>query len=485
MIESSRGFIRARMGSNYPAPLAAIDVMEKAATLDRDAAQTLETEALVQLAGTNEARALIGIFINERTVMKQAKDWMKKTDRPVDRAAVLGAGIMGGGIAFQSALKGIPIRMKDIVQQGLDLGLSEANKILTKRVQRGRMQMAQMGQTLNNIIPTLNYDGFDTVDIVVEAVVEKRDIKQAVLAEAETQVREDTVLASNTSTISISALAQALKRPQNFCGMHFFNPVHAMPLVEVIRGELSSDSTIARTVAYADALGKKPVIVKDCPGFLVNRTLYPYFCGFMLLLRDGADYRRVDQAMEKWGWPMGPAYLLDVVGLDSVVHSDEVMARGYPDRMVAIENNAMNILFRANRLGQKTGGGFYDYPVDEKGRQKKVPGDETYTLFKPHVATGRDFSEADIVARMVVPMALEMARCLDDGIVDTAAEADTALILGLGFPRFRGGILRWMDTMGLAAVCETADRFSSLGGLYTVPESMRRLVKESGSFYKN
>jgi 3-hydroxyacyl-CoA dehydrogenase/enoyl-CoA hydratase/3-hydroxybutyryl-CoA epimerase/enoyl-CoA isomerase len=182
---------------------------------------------------------------------------------------------------------------------------------------------------------------------------------------------------------------------------------------------------------------------------------------------------------------MGPAYLLDVVGLDPVVHSEPVMAQGYPQRMAALENNAMNILYQAGRLGQKTGKGFYDYPVDHRGRPGKTAADQTYALLKPHVAAMRDFSDEEIIDRMVIPMALETARCLEDGIVETAAAADTALILGLGFPRFRGGILRWMETQGLESVCAMADRYSALGGLYQVPENLRRLAENGGGFYNN
>ena len=482
-VESAKGMVLSKTGPAYPAPIAAIEVIHKAATLDRDAALQVEAEAFARLAVTQEARALVGIFMNDQAVARKAKDWIKRTDKKIERAAVLGAGIMGGGIAFQSAIQGVPILMKDIVQAGVDLGMAEAAKLLSKRVEHGRITPAGMGQILNRIVPTLSYSGFTAVDIVVEAVVENPKVKQSVLAEVEQQIPENTVLASNTSTISISALARALKRPENFCGMHFFNPVHAMPLVEVIRGELTSDHTIARTVAYADALGKKPVIVNDCPGFLVNRVLNPYFFGFMLLLRDGADYQQVDRVMEKWGWPMGPAYLIDVIGIDTIVHSEPVMAQGYPDRMTLFENACTDVLVHANRLGQKNGKGFYNYQVDTRGRPRKAPADESYALLQPHVAEGRAFSEEEIIARMLVPMATEMARCLDEGIVKTAAEADAALIHGLGFPRFRGGICRWMEATGLKAVCAMADRHAALGGLYQAPESMRRMAAAGSGYY--
>lgn len=482
-VESARGMALAKIGPNYPAPLAAIDAMQKAAGLDRNAALRVEAEAFAELAGSDPARALVGIFLNDQAVAKKAKDWIKQADKINERAAVIGAGIMGGGIALQSAMQGVPIIMKDIAQAGLDLGFTEINKHLAKRVERGGMTPAKMGQALISITPALSFNGFKGVDIVVEAVVENPKVKQTVLAEVERELAEHAILTSNTSTISISFLSQSLKRPENFCGMHFFNPVHAMPLVEVIRGKRTSDRAIARTVAFAHALGKKPVVVNDCPGFLVNRVLNPYFFAFLMLVRDGADFQQVDRVMEHWGWPMGPAYLIDVIGIDTIVHSEPVMARGYPDRMTLFENAATDVLCRAGRLGQKNGQGFYDYQPDQRGRPRKQPSVATAELLERHVARRQEFSKEEIIARMLIPMATEMARCLEEGIVASAAEADAALIHGLGFPRFRGGICRWMDTVGLKAVCETADRYVSLGGLYRIPEGLRRLAADGVSHY--
>ncbi|MBP6723199.1 MAG: enoyl-CoA hydratase/isomerase family protein, partial [Halioglobus sp.] len=244
-----KSMVAQQAGKNYPAPIKVVDVIEKARGMHLAEALEVEADGFAELATTPVATALVGVFLSDQLLAKKAKGWEKKASRKIERAAVLGAGIMGGGIAYQSSLKGVPIKMKDIAQAGLDLGLNEANKLLAKRVASGRMTPDKMGEVLNAIDATLSYEGFDNVDIVVEAVVENPKVKHAVLAETEKHIREDAILASNTSTISITYLAQALQRPQNFCGMHFFNPVHAMPLVEVIRGEKSSDEAIAATVA--------------------------------------------------------------------------------------------------------------------------------------------------------------------------------------------------------------------------------------------
>ncbi len=481
--ESSKAFIKAQAGRNYPAPVAAIKSMQDGAKLGREDAGNVEIGVFCELSQTSVAKSLVGLFINDQLIGKKAKGWEKQADKKVERAAVLGAGIMGGGIAYQSAYKGTPIIMKDINQAGIDLGLAEAAKLLTKRVDRGRMTPAKMAEVLNNIDSALTYDSFENVDVVVEAVVENPKVKHAVLAEAESKINEDAILCSNTSTISITYLAEALKRPQNFCGMHFFNPVHAMPLVEVIRGEKTSDHAVARVVAYANAMGKKAIVVNDCPGFLVNRVLFPYFAGFSMLLRDGADFQAVDKVMEKWGWPMGPAYLMDVVGIDTGVHCEAVMAEGFPDRMGRDFKAASDIMYEAKRLGQKNNQGFYNYAPDKKGKPQKVVTDESYSLLKPHVAATKEFSDEEIVARMMIPMATELARCLEEGVVASAAEADMALVYGLGFPPFRGGVFRWIDEIGIQAFADMASSYAGLGKLYELTDGMKEKVSSGASYY--
>ena len=278
---------------------------------------------------------------------------------------------MGGGVAYQSAFKGIPIAMKDIAQSQLDLGMKEATKIMQKRIDRGQMELERMTSILTEITPTISYENIANADLVVEAVVEKESVKKSVLSETESIISKNAILASNTSTISITKLAKGLRRPEQFCGMHFFNPVHRMPLVEVIRGEKSSEETIASTVAFATAMGKNPIVVNDCPGFLVNRVLFPYFAGFTGLVSDGVDYEHIDKVMEKFGWPMGPACLLDVVGIDTAFHAGSVMAEGYPERM---SSEILQLYLKClNKIGlaRKTKKGFIFIQKTRKVSPKK------------------------------------------------------------------------------------------------------------------
>lgn len=257
-----------------------------------------------------------------------------------------------------------------------------------------------------------------------------------------------------------------------------------MPLVEVIRGKASSPQALARTIAFAQSLGKKAIVVGDCPGFLVNRVLFAYFTGFAQLLLDGANYEQVDRVMEAWGWPMGPAYLSDVIGLDTCVHAEDVIAAGYPDRMQLDEHSAVRVLFAAGHYGQKTQHGFYAYGVDKKARLIKQKSDISEALLRAHCAsTPRVFSDQEIIERTMIPMATELSRCLETGIVDNPAEADLALVFGLGFPPFRGGIFRWLDQLGLKAFFDMTQTYQALGKLYQPSDEMQNRLHSGQPYY--
>ena len=414
----------------------------------------------------------------------KGKKMAKAATKEVKQNAVLGAGIMGGGIAYQSASKGVPVVMKDINTAALDLGLSEAAKILNKGMELGKVDAKKMAATLNAITPSLEYSAIKDADVIIEAVVENPKVKGIVLKETEEVVADDAIICSNTSTISINQLAKNLSKPERFCGMHFFNPVHRMPLVEIIRGENTTEDTINAVVATTLKMGKTPIVVNDCPGFLVNRVLFPYFAGFSKLVLDGADFVAVDKVMEKdFGWPMGPAYLLDVVGMDTADHAASVMAEGIPERMAKVDNDPVTLLYEASRLGQKNKKGFYNFGTDKRGRPSKEAADEAYALIKPHSADGQSFDKEEIIARLMIPMANEAIRCLEEGIVASAAEADMALLYGLGFPPFRGGIFRYIETMGLDKFVALADKYAHLGPIYQITDGVRQMAADGKSYF--
>ena len=481
---SAKGVIFAKANpKHYPSIALALDAVERHANLGRDEAIKIEATNFAKSAKTPQAEALVGVFLNDQLVKKRAKD-QSKSAHDINEMAVLGAGIMGGGIAYQSAVKGLPIIMKDIKAEQLDLGMNEASKLLGKEVERGKISTAKMGETLSKIRPTLNYGDFGTPDIVIEAVVENEKIKKAVLAETESLIKDTAILASNTSTISITELAKSLKRPENFVGMHFFNPVHRMPLVEIIRGERTSDEAVATTVALAQKMGKTPIVVNDCAGFLVNRVLFPYFGAFDLLIKHGADFVKIDKVMEKFGWPMGPAYLLDVVGIDTGVHASAVMANAFPERMNPDYKTATTVMFENNRLGQKNGAGFYKYELDKKGKPKKSVDTTTYELLKAVQDGSSDFDEQEIIDRLMVAFCTETVRCLEDNIVASAGEADMAMLMGLGFPPFRGGPCRYIDQVGVKEFVALCDKYAHLGKAYEAPQMLRDMAERGESFYQ-
>lgn len=470
--ETTKAVVYKQAGRHYPAPMAAIQAMQKHAGLSRDKALQVEARAFCKVAKSPEARSLIGLFLADQKLKKLAKHHSQDQES-IEQLGVLGAGIMGGGIAAQAALKGLRAHMKDVQLSGLEQGQKEAAGIYERRHARGRMTTTELTAALGRIWPTLSYEPFAELDLVVEAVVENPKVKVQVLAELEARLSSDAVIASNTSTIPIDYMAKNMAHPERFAGLHFFNPVHRMPLVEIIRGSKTNEATIGRLVKLALQMGKQPVVVNDGPGFLVNRVLFPYFAGFLSLVAQGVALSRVDRVMTNFGWPMGPAHLLDVVGLDTAVHASAVMAQAFPDRMQTAEHTALGLLQQAGRLGVKSGQGFWQYILDAKGQPKPLADPKVEELLAPLVGAsgdpGIDLSDEDIVLRLMIPMAFETLRCLDEKIVASAEEADMALVLGIGFPPFLGGICHWMDCQGMGKLLEKAKTFVQQSPIYQAP----------------
>jgi 3-hydroxyacyl-CoA dehydrogenase/enoyl-CoA hydratase/3-hydroxybutyryl-CoA epimerase/enoyl-CoA isomerase len=474
----------AKAAAHYPAALAAVAVVSSTAHLARDAALLLEARSFGRTAATATAAALIQLFINDQ-MMKKKTGVQARIARKVSRAAIVGAGIMGGGIAYTSAVRGIPVQMQDIAQAALDLGKTEARKLIDKQVASGQLTRESGDSIDASITPTLDYSEFESVGAVIEAVVENMNVKKTVLAEIETRIPADAVMASNTSSLSITDMATALQRPENFAGMHFFNPVPAMPLVEVIRGEKTSDITAATIAGYATAMGKTPVVVKDCPGFLVNRVFTPYVVAFLKLVHDGADFEQVDQVMEAFGWPMGPAYLLDVIGLDTGSHVFDIIMRGYPGRMSLDFKNAIHLLADQERFGQKNRVGFYRYEASAKGRPVKLTAPDAHALIAEIQPRGRvTFQPEVIIDRMMLPMIVEAAVCLIERVAETAAEIDTSLILGLGFPRYLGGPLKYADQMGLRVLVSKCERYELLNDAEPISAHLREMARMDLRFHR-
>jgi len=373
------------------------------------------------------------------------------------KAAVVGAGFMGSEIAQVITYSGLPVILKDIDQAQLDKGMETIRRIYQRRVDKGKMDVGTMQSKLDLVEPTLTYDGFEDVDIVIEAVPEKMAIKRQVFAELEEVCHEGTIFASNTSALSISEMGAATRRPHKVIGMHFFSPAHVMKLVEVIPGLDTSQETVDDVVMFAESLRKLPVVVQECPGFLVNRLLMPYLFEAILCLQEGAaTAAEIDKAMTAFGWPMGPFTLMDMIGIGVCYDVGVYLAEEYGGGLAVPQ--LLEKLYRAGRLGEKAGAGFYGY-----GDQSDEP---VYEMIKeiqaqPGAITGTEFS----TDRLMMPMINEAAQCLLEHVA-AVNDIDMACIAGLGMKvgDERMGPLAYADLIGLDVVLEKLEEFRAKYG---------------------
>lgn len=472
IFHQARTAVLARTGGHYPAPLAAIATMEKCAGLAIEPALRHEEDAVVPLVVGAVCKNLVRIFQLSETA-KRASVVADETvqPQPVRRLALAGAGVMGGGIAELASRFGIDVRLRDVRPESLQKGLQTVRAVLDERGRKRRTPAREKDGQMARILPTLELSGVQAADMAIEAVVEDLDIKRRVFAELEVRVPETAVLATNTSSLSVDALADGLRHPGRFVGFHFFNPVHKMPLVEVVRGAKTSDVALVTAVALARRLGKTPVVVKDSPGFVVNRILMPYLREAMHLLEDGHDLEMIDRGMRRFGMPMGPFEVVDEVGLDVALKVAGVLSAAFPARMAPAP--LLETLVAAGRLGRKNGLGFYRHA----GRRRTADGAVRTLLALPAVRSGT--SPEQLTERMTLAIVNEAARCVEEGVVADAGQVDLAMILGAGFPPFRGGPLRYADALGLPTVvarlralrAEKGERFEPCALLVRTAES--------------
>jgi len=477
VLRTARKKVMSSTGGHYPAPLRILDILDEHLTGPLEASLSAEASLAAELIVSTVSKNLVHVFRMREAARRGTGD---VTHREVSNLGVLGAGIMGGGIAQLAAYNGVRVYMKDIRHDAVTGGLQHAQELFDKAVKRRKLSPREARQRMEMVKGGLEYHGLSTADLVVEAVVERMDVKRAVLREAEQNVDRTCVLTTNTSSLSVDEMASALEHPERFCGMHFFNPVHRMPLVEVIRGSASDAVSVATVYAFALGLGKVPVVVGDGPGFLVNRILGPYLNEAGFLLGDGASIRQIDAQAKQFGMPMGPLRLIDEVGIDISAHAGAALHEGLGDRLTP--SPVLVALAKTDRLGKKGGRGFYLY---EKGRQKKIDESVYADLGASVPNERRKLRDRDIRARLVVQMINEAARALDQGIVRTAAEVDLAMIMGTGFPPFRGGLLRFADSLHPKGVLDRARELEQAHGDRFAPaDLLMDLAKSDRTFYE-
>ena len=488
VLHTARKKVLQQTGGHYPAPLAILEILGQTLSKSVEAGLAAEArEAAFLLVGA-VCKNLVHVFHMREASRKGTglPTGSLAEPRSVTNVGVLGAGVMGGGIAHLAASRGITSWMKDIEHEAVTGGLQHARGLFDKAVKRRRMSVREAAQAMESISGGVEYHGLSGSDVVVEAIVEKMEVKKAVLAELEGHVSADCIIATNTSSLSVEEMASALSRPERFCGMHFFNPVHRMPLVEVIRAPATSDEAVATIYRLALDLGKVPVVVGDGPGFLVNRILGPYLNEAGFLLSDGASIEMIDRVAKRFGMPMGPLRLVDEVGIDVSGHAGASLHQALGDRLTPAP--ALLELGRTGRLGKKGGLGFYRY---EGGKDKGV--DDSIYAELPSVPTpgassagliAEDDGEDLIRRRLVLAMINEAARILGDGVAASAADVDIAMIMGTGFPPFRGGLLRFADTLHPRGLVDQLEQLAEVHGeRFTPAPILVQLASEDQKLY--
>jgi 3-hydroxyacyl-CoA dehydrogenase / enoyl-CoA hydratase / 3-hydroxybutyryl-CoA epimerase len=476
--DKARAGVMEKTGGHYPAPLVAIDVVREGLKLPLSRALDLEAGAFSELVVSDTAKNLISIFFAKNEVEARAAKTARAA-RPVATVGVLGAGFMGAGIAQVLANRGVPVVLKDKDLAAVGRGYGFCRQQFRELVQRRRLTEPEAKAAMGRILPTIDYAALRRADFVIEAVFEDLEVKRAVIREAERVATEGLVFASNTSAIPIARLAEASRRPENVVGMHFFSPVHKMPLLEVIRHPGTSETTVATTVELGRKMGKTVIVVGDGPGFFTSRVLGTMLNEAAWMLAEGARIERVDRAMTRWGWPVGPFALLDEVGLDVARHAGEVVREALGERVApppVLERMAAD-----RRLGRKAKRGFYLYE-EKKGKAGKRVDEAIYGLIGWQEAP---MENREIAERCWLQMLNETARCMEEGIITNPADVDIGVIFGFGFPPFRGGLLREADRHGLAWVVDRLDGYAERHGERLRPAALLQDMASRGArFYR-
>lgn len=477
MFKKSQELIMKKTAGHYPAPLRALKVLKETQGLSLEEGLKIEARALGDLIATTVAKNLVQIFFWTDAIKKENGTSKKDIgSRSVTKTAILGAGVMGGGIAQLFAAKGINVRVKDINYEAVSKAYKQASSILKEQLSRRRLTEAEYKEIMHNISGTTDYSGFKHVDLVVEAIIEDLEIKKSVLKELENNISSKTIIASNTSSLLINDMAVSLKDSKRFIGMHFFNPVNRMPLVEIVRGKNTTDETVATIFNLCKKTGKTPIVVNDGPGFLVNRLLVPYLVESISLLEEGHGIKAVDAAMRLFGMPMGPLELFDEIGIDVAWKVANILKQSMSDRMA--ESDILEKMVKDKRLGKKSGAGFYIYRQNKKVYDPLV---EKYIEIK----TKTPLNQEQLIKRMVYPMINEAARCFQDNIIAHPRDVDIGMIFGTGFAPFRGGLLNYADSEGLENIINVLANFKNqFGDRFNPADQLVKIQQDQGTFYQ-
>ena len=453
----SRNMVKG-MSKNFPAPAKCVDAVEAATEKKFDEGMAFESELFINLMWTAKCRDLRHIFVAERAASKIADVPADTPLRAINSIAIIGAGTMGGGIAMNFLNAGIPVKMLEMKQEALDRGLATIRKNYEAQVKKGKLKQDKYEQRMALLSTTLSYDDLGTTDMVIEAVFEEIGVKEAVFKELDRVMKPGAILASNTSTLDVNAIAAFTKRPEDVVGLHFFSPANVMKLLEVVRGAKTAKDVMATVMAVAKKIRKTAVVSGVCDGFIGNRMIEQYGRQGGFLLDEGCTPAQVDKAMEKFGMAMGPFRMGDLAGNDIgwAIRKRRVVEK--PDMKYS---KTADLLCEKGRFGQKTGAGWYDYVP---GKRDAIPNAEVVAMIEEHRKslgiTPRKISDEEIVQRLVFSLVNEAAHILEEGIAAKASDIDIVYIFGYGFPPHRGGPMNYADEVGLFNVVQAMNRFA-------------------------
>ena len=478
--------LRPAKQSGNPAFERAYEIINKTLSISPEESLRMELDGIVELGKTESTQNFIrNFFLAE----KYKRGTSRTPAEKIVHAAVIGAGVMGSGIAQWLSSRGVTVILRDVAREQIDRGLANIEKVYADAVKRGLMSEEKAKQGRARICGSTAPMELRDVQFVIEATSEKMEIKKEVFRELAMEAGPKTVVATNTSALPVSELADVTVSPEHVLGLHFFNPVSRMKLVEVVIAKQTSDETRDRSLAFVRQIAKVPVIVRDSPGFLVNRVLFPYLLDAAELFERGADAERLDRALVEWGMPMGPLRLIDEIGVDITIDIGNTLEKAYGRRDHV---SAVLLWLRDQQmLGRKTGAGFYKYegksqtPNDSVVKWRAVAGGEGDGTTKGQPASSTPATEDDTARRLVLLMVNEAARCVEEGVVDSPEDADYGMILGTGFAPFRGGPLRFAEHYGLKRVVEDLERLARTEEKFAPCQILKKHARDGTKFYED
>jgi 3-hydroxyacyl-CoA dehydrogenase len=479
--EAARAEVK-KASRGYPAPLEIVACCEAAATRPFDEGRKFERERFFFLVEGVESKAMRHMFFAERQTAKIPDVPEDTPTRPIARAAVIGAGTMGGGIAMNFANAGIPVSMMDVTQEAVDRGLKKIRDNYASTVAKGRLKQEEMDRRMALVRATTTLEDAKDADIVIEAVFERMDVKQDMFRKLDAVMKPGAILATNTSTLDVNAIAAVTRRPQDVIGTHFFSPANVMRLLEVVRGAQTASDVLATTMKLGKKIGKVPVVSGVCDGFIGNRMIEKYGQQSLFLLDEGCSPQQVDGAAYKWGMAMGPLAMGDMAGLDI---GWEIRKRRYVERPDFVYSKIGDKVAELGRYGQKTGKGWYRYNLPDR---KPIPDPEVDAIIEKYRKDNnikvRQISDEEIVERLIYALVNEAACILEEGIALRASDIDMVYLTGYGFPAWRGGPMFYADTVGLPRVLAAIEKFQQgyMGEVWKPAPLLVKLAKEGRKF---